>query len=200
MSCPCPTCRWCREWRRASTGRARWARAAGQWAHRWLIWLGLTRHTGMAGSHRHGKARLGSAPAGAASLSSSSLLPRNTERPCTPSLRVQALLLASGDRVPYDQLCICAGARPKQLPPGVFCTSAAAPAAGGSGAEQQGGEPSAGSGTSSLQRQQQRELEEMRQLVLTIRDTDSVQRLAQRLQAARRVVVVGNGGIALELM
>jgi DNA-binding MurR/RpiR family transcriptional regulator len=40
----------------------------------------------------------------------------------------------------------------------------------------------------------------MRQRVLTFRDTDSVQRLAQRLQAARRVVVVGNGGIALELM
>ena len=36
--------------------------------------------------------------------------------------------------------------------------------------------------------------------VTTIRDTESVQALAARLPACRRVVVVGNGGIALELM
>jgi len=40
----------------------------------------------------------------------------------------------------------------------------------------------------------------MQQRVLTIRDTDSVARLAQRLPSSRRVAVVGNGGIALELM
>lgn len=44
------------------------------------------------------------------------------------------------------------------------------------------------------------ELAEMQRRVLTIRDTDSVQRLARQLQRARRVAVVGNGGIALELM
>lgn len=42
--------------------------------------------------------------------------------------------------------------------------------------------------------------EELRRRVLTIRDTDSVARLAQQLARARRVAVVGNGGIALELV
>jgi hypothetical protein len=37
------------------------------------------------------------------------------------------------------------------------------------------------------------------QHVLTLRDRDSVAELARRLPAARRVVLVGNGGIALEL-
>ncbi|KAF5841479.1 hypothetical protein DUNSADRAFT_12644 [Dunaliella salina] len=36
--------------------------------------------------------------------------------------------------------------------------------------------------------------------VLTLRDTDSVLSLRDRLQAARRVIIVGNGGIALELV
>ena len=36
--------------------------------------------------------------------------------------------------------------------------------------------------------------------VLTLRDTDSVATLAQRLRGARRIMVVGNGGIAMELM
>ena len=35
--------------------------------------------------------------------------------------------------------------------------------------------------------------------VVVLRDTDSVEKLAERLKTARRVVVVGNGGIALEL-
>jgi hypothetical protein len=36
--------------------------------------------------------------------------------------------------------------------------------------------------------------------VLTLRDTDSVAQLSARLRGARRVMVVGNGGIALELV
>ncbi|CAM9696883.1 unnamed protein product, partial [Discosporangium mesarthrocarpum] len=36
--------------------------------------------------------------------------------------------------------------------------------------------------------------------VIGIRDTESVEELAQRLRTARRVLVVGNGGIALELV
>jgi hypothetical protein len=36
--------------------------------------------------------------------------------------------------------------------------------------------------------------------VLTIRDTDSVATLNSRLSTARRVMVVGNGGIALEFV
>ncbi len=36
--------------------------------------------------------------------------------------------------------------------------------------------------------------------VLTVRDTDSVAELAARLAGAARVVVAGNGGIALELV
>lgn len=35
--------------------------------------------------------------------------------------------------------------------------------------------------------------------VLVIRDRDTVDSLAQRLQHARRLAVVGNGGIAMEL-
>lgn len=38
------------------------------------------------------------------------------------------------------------------------------------------------------------------QSVLTIRDTDSVATLNSRLASARRVLVVGNGGIALEFV
>ena len=34
---------------------------------------------------------------------------------------------------------------------------------------------------------------------LVLRDTDSVKQLAQKLESARKVVIVGNGGIALEL-
>ena len=50
------------------------------------------------------------------------------------------------------------------------------------------------------QAQRDAELEALQERVLTIRDTDSVARLAARLERSRRVVVVGNGGIALELM
>lgn len=96
----------------------------------------------------------------------------------------QALLLGSGDRLPYDKLCICAGARPKQLPPSVFQASAVC----------------AGPGEAAQQAHQDAEVAALQQHVLTIRDTDSVARLAARLRHSRRVVVVGNGGIALELM
>lgn len=37
-------------------------------------------------------------------------------------------------------------------------------------------------------------------LVLTLRDVESVHSLEERLKSARRVVVVGNGGIATELV
>lgn len=96
---------------------------------------------------------------------------------------LQELLLGDGRRLPYDKLCICAGARPKQLPPTAFH---ARPAPGLSEAE--------------AEAERQRQEAELRRRVLTIRDTDSVQRLAARLRGARRVAVVGNGGIALELM
>lgn len=36
--------------------------------------------------------------------------------------------------------------------------------------------------------------------VIGIRDTESVQQLKKKLTEARRVVVIGNGGIALELV
>ena len=36
-------------------------------------------------------------------------------------------------------------------------------------------------------------------LVLVLRDRDTVADLSKRLQSARRVVIVGNGGIATEL-
>jgi hypothetical protein len=46
----------------------------------------------------------------------------------------------------------------------------------------------------------QRQREAIAARVLTVRDTDSVARLSAALRGARRVAVVGNGGIALELM
>lgn len=110
----------------------------------------------------------------------------------------QELLLGGGGRLPYDKLCICAGARPKQLPPGVFQAPAAAAAAPAAAEE---AEPHGGGGEQQAQQaQRDAELAEVHARVLTIRDTDSVARLAARLRAARRVAVVGNGGIALELM
>ena len=78
----------------------------------------------------------------------------------------QLLLVRTRDgcetELPYDRLCIAAGARPRQLPQAAAC-----------GAEDR---------------------------VITLRDTDSVGLLALRLRDARRVMVVGNGGIAMELM
>jgi hypothetical protein len=35
--------------------------------------------------------------------------------------------------------------------------------------------------------------------VVVLRDTDSVDELSEKLKSARKVMVVGNGGIALEL-
>lgn len=100
---------------------------------------------------------------------------------------LQELLLTDGRRVPYDKICLCAGARPKELPPAVFRAAGAA-AEGGPGGE---GEPAPAQGA---------ELAELQRRVLTIRDTDSVARLAAQLRGARRVAVVGNGGIALEVV
>jgi hypothetical protein len=42
-------------------------------------------------------------------------------------------------------------------------------------------------------------LEEGNSFVLGIRDTDSVKEFQEKLKTARRVVLVGNGGIATEL-
>lgn len=67
------------------------------------------------------------------------------------------LVTASGRRVSYGRLCVCAGARPKP-------TLTDHP------------------------------------LVLTVRDTESVRALQARVAGARRVLVVGNGGIATELV
>jgi len=81
-------------------------------------------------------------------------------------VRAQELLVrrvsdGCAQRLPFDRLCVAAGARPRQLP-------RVADGAAGS--------------------------------VVTLRDTDSVASLAQRLRGAGRIMVVGNGGIALELM
>lgn len=37
-------------------------------------------------------------------------------------------------------------------------------------------------------------------LILTIRDTDTVENLKTKLRDAKRIVVVGNGGIATEIV
>ncbi|PNW85355.1 hypothetical protein CHLRE_03g182550v5 [Chlamydomonas reinhardtii] len=74
-------------------------------------------------------------------------------------LQRQVVKLAGGGEIAFDKLCICTGARPKEL-----------------------GVPGAN-----------------HPAVMTLRDTDSVQELALRLRSCRRLVLVGNGGIALEL-
>jgi len=63
--------------------------------------------------------------------------------------------------IPYDRICIAAGAAPHALPQATGVEGGA---------------------------------------VLSLRDSDSVASLAARLGGAGRVMVVGNGGIALELM
>lgn len=40
----------------------------------------------------------------------------------------------------------------------------------------------------------------MHPLILTIRDTDTVENLKTKLRDAKRIVVVGNGGIATEIV
>lgn len=68
----------------------------------------------------------------------------------------KVLQLSDGRILPYDQLCICSGARPKV----VSC----------------------------------------HERIIALRDHDSVQDLRQRLSTARRIMVMGNGGIALEVV
>lgn len=76
---------------------------------------------------------------------------------CTKvTVLLQELLLSDGNTLPYDKLCVCAGAQPKRV------------------------------------------TDSSRELAL--RDTQSVQQLCGRLPSARTVMVVGNGGIALELV
>ncbi|KAG2442571.1 hypothetical protein HXX76_002656 [Chlamydomonas incerta] len=74
-------------------------------------------------------------------------------------LQRQVVKLVGGREVTFDKLCLCTGARPKEL---------AVPGAD-------------------------------HPAIMTLRDTDSVQELARRLRSCRRLVLVGNGGIALEL-
>ncbi|KAM3926685.1 pyridine nucleotide-disulfide oxidoreductase domain-containing protein 1 isoform 2-T2 [Leptodactylus fuscus] len=69
----------------------------------------------------------------------------------------QTLITEDGTRYHYEQLCLCAGARPRLIVEG-------------------------------------------NPYVLGIRDTDSAWTFQQHLTRARRVLVVGNGGIALELV
>ncbi|EFJ51949.1 hypothetical protein VOLCADRAFT_116157 [Volvox carteri f. nagariensis] len=74
-------------------------------------------------------------------------------------LQARVLKLLGGNELRYDKLCLCTGARPKEL-------------------DVPGSDHPA---------------------VLTLRDTDSVQELTRRLRGCRRVVLAGNGGIAMEL-
>ncbi len=101
----------------------------------------------------------------------------------------QELQLDDGRRVPYDRLCVCTGARPK-VRPNRTCDLVC-----GKGALKSLRALTFDSVTAS--RLAQVVLESLH--VLTLRDVDSVDALAARLVGARRVVLVGNGGIALEL-
>ncbi|KAF8067218.1 PYROXD1 [Scenedesmus sp. PABB004] len=65
--------------------------------------------------------------------------------------------LQGGEALPYDRLCIAAGARPKVLP---FA----------------------------------------HERIVSLRDVQSVEGFARQLASARRIAVIGNGGIALELV
>lgn len=93
------------------------------------------------------------------SLLTCSRRPFALPRPAFRAAYLQLLHLKSGATLPYDQLCICTGGRPRTLP-----------------------------GITPADR------------ILTLRDVDSIDALAHRIRSARRAVVVGNGGIAMELV
>ena len=84
----------------------------------------------------------------------------------------------SGESISFARICFCTGARPRLLLPRlnrVPCSSG-----GGAGAAVRDSDPLAA-------------------LILGIRDTHSVAHLQARLRSANRIVLVGNGGIALEI-
>lgn len=118
-------------------------------------------------------------------------------------LALQALLLAGGERLPYDRLCVCTGAEPKGLPAEVYGPaphSTATHQVGGPAPAAARAPAAAAQAPSAAGEGQQRLREAVAARVLTVRDTHSVAQLAAALHGARRVAVVGNGGIALELM
>lgn len=86
------------------------------------------------------------------------------------------LITTSGDVIRYRFLCLCHGARPKLLVPSAVQEAVC-------------------SAASSCP-----EAPNLDEFVLGIRDTESVETFRERLKGARRIVVVGNGGIATELV
>jgi NADPH-dependent 2,4-dienoyl-CoA reductase/sulfur reductase-like enzyme len=80
----------------------------------------------------------------------------------------------------YDQLCVCTGAAPKTIP-------AAAPRA------------TAGTRDDADADASEPRSVFARSVVVTVRDVESVESLRGRLETARRVLLAGNGGIAMEL-
>ena len=83
----------------------------------------------------------------------------------------------------YDQLCVCAGAAPRS----VF---------GGESVSEDASKPSKGD---SVATRAEHDDALAASITVTVRDVESVAALRARLEGARRVLLVGNGGIAMEL-
>ena len=94
--------------------------------------------------------------------------------------------LSNGSVLKYDRICLCTGAKPSVSMGGV----------GNEGVEPACGLLSSCCGFLLLWQLIQHHCPH----VVGIRDVESVQDLQEKLRHARRIVVVGNGGIATELV
>ena len=99
----------------------------------------------------------------------------------------KVVLLHDGSEHPYDKLCICTGALPK-----VRCFTSNVKSIEHSAAQMH-------YFSSSKARACSVQAVAEGKHVLVLRDRDTVESLARRMRHARRIAVVGNGGIAMEL-
>jgi len=91
--------------------------------------------------------------------------------------------LSNGTRYDYDKLCICTGALPNSIIDGI-CTGAL---------------PNSiidDICTGALPNS----IIDDNEYVMTLRDTDNVRNLIQKISKSKKIIVIGNGGIALELI
>ena len=105
---------------------------------------------------------------------------KNKNKTAPPEKRRRALA--------YDQLCVCAGAAPRS----VFGSGVENLAAKGSGVVRVKNDAETTKKEDAMRRL-------AASITVVVRDVESVAALRERLKRARRVLLVGNGGIAMEL-